>query len=324
MNLKPKNRLNRRSFIRMAGTGAAASVALPALFDLDHLRAAMAESNSAASTVQQFYASLTDRQLLTLCFPYGDRRQQRIHANWNITGPTLGEDFYSDQQRELVNQILKNITNEDGYERLTRQMDEDIGGVEEFSVAIFGDPDEGKFQWEMTGRHLTLRADGAYGDKAAFGGPIIYGHGEEDPPANLYYQHTKQVNEVFKALDPAQAKQALVPKAPNETAVQLQGPEGDFTGIQVADMSSDQKQLVEETIKYLLSPFRTEDVGEAMAAMKSGGGFDALRMSFYEQEDIDDDRIWDMWRIEGPTFVWHFRGSPHVHAIINIGEPAKS
>ncbi len=324
MNLKPNNRLNRRSFIRMAGTGAAASVALPTLFDLDHLRAAMAESNSAASAVQQFYASLTDRQLLTLCFPYGDRRQQRIHANWNITGPTLGEDFYSDQQRELVNQILKNITNEDGYERLTRQMDEDIGGVEEFSVAIFGDPDDGKFQWEMTGRHLTLRADGAYGDKAAFGGPIIYGHGEEDPPANLYFEHTKQVNEVFKALDPAQAKQALVPKAPNETAVQIQGPEGDFTGIQVADMSSDQQQLVEETIKYLLSPFRAEDVGEAMAAMKSGGGFDSLRMSFYEQEDIDDDRIWDMWRIEGPTFVWHFRGSPHVHAFINIGEPAKS
>jgi hypothetical protein len=199
-------------------------------------------------------------------------------------------------------------------------MNEDIGGVEEFSVAIFGDPDDGKFQWEMTGRHLTLRADGAYGDKAAFGGPIVYGHGEEDPPANLYYRHTKQVNEVFKALDPVQAKRALVPRAPNETAVQIQGMAGNFSGIQVADMSSDQKQLVEETVEFLLSPFRAEDVGEAMAAMKSGGGFDALSMSFYEQEDLDDDRVWDMWRIEGPTFVWHFRGSPHVHAYINIGE----
>ena len=324
MILNPNHRLNRRSFIRMAGSGAAASVALPTLFDLDQLRAAMVESNSAASAVQQFYASLTDQQLLTLCFPYGHARQRRVHANWNITGPTIGDDFYSDEQREFVNQILKNITNEDGYERLTRQMDEDIGGVEEYSVAIFGDPDDGKFQWEMTGRHLTVRADGAYGDKAAFGGPIIYGHGEEDPAANLYYEHTKQVNAVFKALDPAQAKQALVPQTPHETAVQIQGPEGDFTGIQVADMSSDQQQLVEETIKYLLSPFRAEDVGEAMTAMKSGGGFDSLRMSFYEQEDIDDDRVWDMWRIEGPTFVWHFRGSPHVHAFINIGEPAKS
>jgi hypothetical protein len=29
--------------------------------------------------------------------------------------------------------------------------------------------------------------------------------------------------------------------------------------------------------------------------------------------------MWDMWRIEGPSFVWHFRGAPHVHAYINIG-----
>ncbi len=322
MNLK-SNHLNRREFIRAASTGAAAaSFALPALTDLHHLRAAMAEANSAASAVQEFYASLSDRQLLTLCFPYGDPRQKRIHANWNITEPRIGDDFYSDEQRELVNQILKNITNEDGYERITRQMDDDIGGVEEFSVAIFGDPDNGQFQWEMTGRHLTLRADGAYRDKAAFGGPIVYGHGEDHPPDNMYYAHTKQVNEVFQALDPAQMKRALVPRAPRETAVPIQGPAGDFTGIRVTDMSSDQQQLVEETVKYLLSPFRAEDVGEAMAAMKAGGGFNSLRMSFYEQEDIDDDRIWDMWRIEGPSFVWHFRGSPHVHAYINIGEPS--
>ena len=322
MNLKSDDRLNRRGFIRTAG--AAAGIALPALTDVDRLRAAMAEANSAASAVQEFYASLTDRQLLTLSFPFGDPRQQRIHANWNITEPRIGDEFYSDEQRELINQILRNITNEDGYERFTRQMDDDIGGVEEFSVAIFGDPDNGRFQWEMTGRHLTLRADGAYHDKAAFGGPIVYGHGEADPSANMYYRHTQQVNEVFKALDPAQMQQALVPRAPRETAVRIQGSAGDFTGIRVAAMSSDQQQLLEETIKYLLSPFRAEDVGEAMEAMKAGGGFDSLRMSFYEQGDIDDDRVWDMWRIEGPSFVWHFRGSPHVHAYINIAAPAKA
>ena len=323
MNQTSNNRLNRRGFIRAAGTGAAATIALPALTNLDHVRAAMADANSAESAVQQFYSSLTDRQLLTLCFPYGAPRQHRIHANWNITEPTIGDDFYSDEQRELVNQILRSITNEDGYERIVRQMDDDIGGVEEFSVAIFGDPDNGQFQWEMTGRHLTLRADGAYRDKAAFGGPIVYGHGEEEPAANLYYQHTQRVNEVFQALDPAQAKRALVREAPEEWAVQIQGDAGDFTGIRVSEMSSDQKQLVDDTIKYLLSPFRVEDVDEAMAVMKSGGGMDSLRMSFYQQEDIGDDRIWDMWRIEGPSFVWHFRGSPHVHAYINIAAPTQ-
>ncbi len=62
------------------------------------------------------------------------------------------------------------------------------------------------------------------------------------------------------------------------------------------------------------------DVDEVMSIVKSNGGVDSLRMSFYEQGDLEDDRVWDMWRIEGPSFVWHFRGSPHVHAYINISE----
>ena len=115
MNLKSDDRLNRRGFIRTAGAGAATSIALPALTDLDRLRAAMVEANSAASAVQEFYASLTDRQLLTLCFPFGDPRQQRIHANWNITEPRIGDEFYSDEKRVIIKQILRNITNEDGY-----------------------------------------------------------------------------------------------------------------------------------------------------------------------------------------------------------------
>ena len=38
-----------------------------------------------------------------------------------------------------------------------------------------------------------------------------------------------------------------------------------------------------------------------------------------EDGDVGGDKIWDVWRIEGPSFVWHFRGDPHVHAYINIG-----
>ena len=31
-------------------------------------------------------------------------------------------------------------------------------------------------------------------------------------------------------------------------------------------------------------------------------------------------KIWDIWRLEGPNFVWHFRGAPHVHAYVNISQ----
>ena len=52
------------------------------------------------------------------------------------------------------------------------------------------------------------------------------------------------------------------------------------------------------------------------------GGLDGLHMSFYQDHDIGDDHEWDIWRLEGPTFVWHFRGSPHVHTWLNVARKA--
>ena len=31
-----------------------------------------------------------------------------------------------------------------------------------------------------------------------------------------------------------------------------------------------------------------------------------------------DDGVWDVWQLESPTMVWHFRGAPHVHVWVNI------
>jgi hypothetical protein len=30
--------------------------------------------------------------------------------------------------------------------------------------------------------------------------------------------------------------------------------------------------------------------------------------------------VWDVWRIEGPSFVWHYRGNPHVHVWVNVAD----
>ena len=29
------------------------------------------------------------------------------------------------------------------------------------------------------------------------------------------------------------------------------------------------------------------------------------------------------WRIEGPSFVWYFRGTPHVHVWVNVADDPK-
>jgi len=280
-------------------------------------------AKSAAETVAgKLYESLSETQKKTVCFAFDNPLRSRISANWHVTEPKIESDFFTKDQQKLVDEIVRKVTSEDGYERIKKQTEYDDGGLGAYSIAMFGEPGSGKFQWLLTGRHLTLRADGDSVDKAAFGGPIIYGHGEEDVTANLFLYQTKQTNEVLKALDGKQREKALIETAPKEDAVLLQGEKGSFPGIGVGELSDDQKKLVEATLKTLLAPYRQEDVDEVMAILKAGGGVDKLHMAFYKQGDLKNDQTWDIWRVEGPSFVWHFRGAPHVHAYINIGQKA--
>lgn len=311
--------VDRRTFIKTLGGAALAGAAAPVLLGGRIVSAAPTPNSTAETAVARLYESLSDEQKKTIVFPFEHELRQRISANWHVTRPGLAEGFYSKEQLAIIDEILRNITTEDGYARLQRQMEEDAGGIDGYSIAIFGEPGSGKFQWEMTGRHLTLRADGDSVDKAAFGGPIVYGHGQSNPERNLFHYQTRQVNEVFAALDARQAQKALLTSAPRESAVALQGEGGQFPGIAVAELSGDQKQLVEKTLKVLLAPYRQEDVNEVMEVLKSGGGLDSLHLAFYQQGDLQNDKVWDIWRVEGPSFVWHFRGAPHVHAYINIG-----
>lgn len=310
--------LDRRDFLRNVGGLALAGVAGSAFVTLPGAYAAPGPTSAAETAVGRFYASLTEEQKKAICFPFGDPLRQKINANWHITKPTVGNAFYNADQRAVIDEIVRNVTSPDGYARLKKQMEDDSGGINDYSIAMFGEPGQA-FEWELTGRHLTLRADGNSVDQAAFGGPIVYGHGEEDPKANLFHYQTQQVNEVFKALDARQARQALVEKAPSEAAVTLQGDAGKFSGIAVSDLSDDQKGLVLKTLQVLLAPYRQEDADEAMEILKANGGTDKLHMAFYQQGDLQNDKVWDIWRVEGPAFVWHFRGAPHVHAYINIG-----
>lgn len=316
--------LSRRDFVRHAAvlTGAAAMTPWAGLY------AAPTVDSPAETIVQRFFATLSPEQRGEICFPFDHANRTRISANWHVSKPTLVGPFYTAEQKQMIGEIFKNLTSEDGHARFIEQMNDDSGGLEQYSVAVFGTPGEGAFEWALTGRHMTIRADGDSVAGAAFGGPIVYGHGEEEnPKQNLFYYQTQRANEVFRALDAKQAEQALIANSPAETAVQLRHDGAPFAGIGVGELSKDQKQLVRSVIKTILAPYRDEDVLEALQVLEAGGGLSKLHMAFYRQDgagrslDLNNDQEWDVWRIEGPTFVCHFRGAPHVHAYINIAKP---
>jgi len=315
--------ITRRDFVRTVSGAAVAGGLMPLFATPKSVVAAPTPKSAAETAVKRFYDTLSEDQRKVVCFPFDHPLREKINANWAITKPTI-EDFFNKDQQALLDEIFRGVTSGEGYERFLKQMEEDYGGFERYHVAVFGQPGTGKFEWEMTGRHMTIRADGDSVANAAFGGPIIYGHGTGDSekglPGNVFYYQTQKANEVFGALNGKQRKVALLPKAPPESEVPIQGSSGHFPGVALGELSKDQKALVESVMKVILSPYREEDVDEALSILKEGGGLDGLHMSFYESDDIGNDKEWDIWRLEGPTFVWHFRGAPHVHTYVNIGK----
>ena len=176
--------------------------------------------------------------------------------------------------------------------------------------------------------HRTLRADGNTEAHVAFGGPIFYGHAAEDfnekkdHPGNVFWYQALEANKVYQMLDGKQRKQAEVAKSPKEAEVPFQGPKGQFPGLPVRDMSADQKKQMQKVLSSLVEPFRKDDQEEALACLQKHGGLDGCTLAFYTDEDIGRDEVWDNWRLEGPSFVWYFRGAPHVHVWVNVADDA--
>jgi hypothetical protein len=321
----------RRDFVKTVGTAAlAASVPLFGTRRVSAAPAGPSPTSPAEGAVARFFKTLKDDQRKLICFPFDHPKRSEVQNNWAIVKPTIGD--MSSEQQALCSEIFKNLCSEEGYERFTKQMDDDYGGFESYHVAVFGEPGTDKpFEWVLTGRHDTLRADGNSVDGAAFGGPIFYGHAadghfNEDPKHtnNVWWYQGQQANQIFSTLDDKQRSRALVAKKEPDASrsIQLRGGKLGDAGLAVSELDGQQKQMVQKLLKDLTSPFRAFDVEEVQECLREAGGADRLRLTYFKEGDIGNDQVWDVWKLEGPAFAWYFHGSPHVHTWVNIARQA--
>ena len=152
-----------------------------------------------------------------------------VSNNWQITPQAVRTDFYTKKQQEIIHDIFKGMINPEWYARFLKQLKDDTGGQEwgaEQSIALFGTPGSDRFEFVMTGRHMTLRADGNTQDHVAFGGPIFYGHQatrvkglleKDGHPGNVFWHQGLMANKVYTMLDKKQQAQALVAESPRES-----------------------------------------------------------------------------------------------------------
>jgi len=318
--------VSRRTFLKGVGSAAvvAAAGGLP-LFATP--RAARAADND--TLIAQLYGTLTEEQKKAVCFGWDHPKRMAIANNWHIVPQTIG-DFYTADQQDLITQIFKNAHSPEWVEKRLQQMKDDSGGagLKSYNIAIFGQPGSGKFEFVLTGRHLTLRQDGDSEPGVAFGGPIFYGHAaksfneDKDHEGNVYWYQALRANEVYKALDGKQREKALIsgPVPAESPKLLVSRPAEQRKGMLVGEMTRDQRELVQKVLADLLAPMNTKDRGEAERYLKANGGVESLHMGFYSADDIGNDGVWDVWRLEGPTMTWYFRGHPHVHTWVYISE----
>lgn len=331
--------LDRRAFLQTAAAGLAAAMPSVPLFAEPKLGSADSRSSAPAETaVKAFHDSLTPKQRGIICFawdhndPKRGLLRTRVSNNWQVTPPTIDSDFFTSQQRGILHDIFRGLFQPDWVAKIEKQLKDDSEGRPwgaAQSVALFGTPGQGKFEFVMTGRHLTIRADGNSENHVALGGPIFHGHAaenfNEEPhhPGNVFWFQALEANKVFAMLSGKQRKAALVAKSPPEAKVAFQGARGEFPGLPIRELSGDQKEQIEKTLKALVALYRDADQREILDCLKKQGGLEACSLAFYQDGDVGQDKVWDNWRLEGPSFVWYFRGDPHVHIWINVADSAK-
>lgn len=321
-------RLTRRNFVQTVGATAAVAAVSSRVGS-----AANGTPATSETLVKKLYDTLTPAQKEEICFDWDhkdDRGLLRMHVsnNWQITGDhKIASDFYTADQKDIIEALFWGMYSPDWKDRIKKQLQDDAGGYgKQQSIAIFGQPNTGKFEFVMTGRHLTIRCDGDSVDNVAFGGPIFYGHAasafDETPghPGNVFWYQAQKANKLYQMLDGKQRDLALVPEAPHESKVHFGGPDGQPQGILVSELSSDQKEFAQKVLEALVEPYRTADRDEVQRCLKAQGGLDKCRLAFYKSGDLGNDGEWDNWRLEGPSFVWHYRGTPHVHVWVNIAD----
>lgn len=323
--------MTRRTFLKTTASGlAVASAGLPALITSRGL-AAPAKKDQPETLVTTLFKSLTEEQRKVVTFPFDHPLRSKVDNNWHITDKKLSQFFTADQQA-MIREIFMGLHSPEYAETVMKQVVHDSGkeGFGDSSIALFGEPGTGKFEFVLTGRHCTRRCDGDSVAGAAFGGPIFYGHAAEsfneaaDHKGNAYWYQAVRANEVFKMLNGKQRELALLAEPREEKGtdtVKLTGRKSGLPGIPLTELTHDQKEHVRKVMADVLAPFRKADADEAMKLVDLNG-FDNVHMAFFKNHDIGNDGVWDVWQIEGPAMVWYFRGAPHVHTWVHIREHA--
>ena len=274
----------------------------------------------------ELFAALPAEARAAACVAYDHPLRQCHNRGLWMGGLTISAAALGWDTRRLLTDILHAGLSASGRSRVPLQDSTRFMGVNMMQLLICGDPNIGPYQLVLSGVHLNLRVGGADPEGAAFGGPQVYGdqhgNGRVGLPNNVYRYQLEAAHRLIAALTPAERARARVARAPAQVNIGVQGRGGRFDGVPVADLAPDKRKLARELVGGVLDTYADEDAAYAWQCLERNGGVDALHFADYDEDFDGGRRAGDapsqVFRLEGPAAVLHFRGEPHVHAFANV------
>jgi hypothetical protein len=288
--------------------------------------------------LERLLSSLSEPQRKLLCFPWDHPARQITNTAAVFKRPHLGTVLGA-EQRALVQVLAASMLSEPGRHALGPTIALEAGGIDGCNLAIYGSPRERGLQASISGGHLHLRSPDASAAGVAFGGAIAYGHQTGNKqfkiPGNSFAFQSDLANRIYAALDATQRAAARVADAQVEYVLQTQSGSGRFAGVPVAGMNDAQRAATKALLDGIFAAYPEPAQAQAWSFIEHNGGLAALHVAFFEHKgfyadgktfaELDaaerarrPDPYFQVWRVEGPGTVIHFKGSPHVHAYINI------
>lgn len=287
--------------------------------------------------------SLTARQRELVIFAADDPTRQIVNTQTVLERPHLGT-LFSPRQRVLVEHLYHSMLSPRGIDDFAETIAVE-GRFDGCVLAIYGDPEDDGAQAVIQGGHLMLRG-GRSINGAAFGGGVSYGHqtgnGLWRIPGNSFAYHGDAANRLYQTLSAAERAKAIVARPPHELVLQVQGSNGRFDGVRLGDLGDAAKSEAQKLIETVFGAYPPAAQADAFDCIAANGGLDALRFAVYADRGFYEDMTafgaltetdrrrrgdpyWQVWRIEGPGTVIHFKGHPHVHAYIQVvRDPARA
>ena len=312
--------MNRRTAIKFGATLLASGAGVYGGYNLlPPPRSRTLESVDALA--RRFYLSLDSEQRAETCVACDHPLRQYHNRGVSGGGRSIFGGFTREQRQTLTDLLYAGVS-EAGREKIPQEAFTRWAGVHGMLVLICGDPTAPPYQMILSGVHLNLRLGGNSREGAAFGGPQVYGdqhgNGRVGLPGNVYRDQFVLAQRLLHRLDSGRRKDAVLQEAPVQTEIELQGRHGTFSGIPLKELGPDDKVLAHDLVERILSTYPPADVAYARECLEANGGVDALFLSYYQHGEDGDIPEGQVFRLEGPSAVFYFRGSPHVHAFVNV------